>query len=130
LSPHYVVLSMQIPFDYQGKFQGSEWPPSSYIMCVFLSRTRRLEARPFSLKEELGERIDDGVRSVSGHAAYCHVWFLNESGGKMEWVSKHSISLWVVTKHFWNNHEDQTDRPWILQGDNFNQEKTKAHILQ
>jgi hypothetical protein len=72
LSPHYEVLSMQIPFDYQGKFQGSEWLPSSYIMCVFSSRTRRWEARPFSLKEELGERIDDGVQSVSRHAAYWH----------------------------------------------------------
>jgi hypothetical protein len=40
----------------------------------------------------------------------------------MEWVPKHNINLQAVSEHFWNNHEDQTDRPWILQGDNFNQE--------
>jgi hypothetical protein len=51
-----------------------------------------------------------------------HVWFLDESGGKMEWVLKRGIKVRAVVQHFWHNPDDLTGRPWILQDDAFDLE--------
>ncbi|RLN18104.1 hypothetical protein C2845_PM02G02470 [Panicum miliaceum] len=51
-----------------------------------------------------------------------HVWFLDESGGKMEWVLKRGIKVRAVVPHFWHNPDDLTGRPWILQDDAFDLE--------
>ncbi|RLN43130.1 hypothetical protein C2845_PM01G32410 [Panicum miliaceum] len=48
-----------------------------------------------------------------------HIWFLDESGGRMEWMLKRAIYVRAVVEHFWHNHDDLTGRPWILQDDAF-----------
>ncbi|CAN6309822.1 unnamed protein product [Urochloa humidicola] len=63
--------------------------------------------------------------TITNYQYRVHIWFLDESGDKMKWVLKRSISARAVIQHFWNNPHDQTDRPWILQDGGFDQENDK-----
>jgi hypothetical protein len=44
------------------------------------------------------------------------VWFLNESGGKTEWILKHGANLMQIS--YFPKQDHGTDRPWILQYEN------------
>ncbi|TVU45668.1 hypothetical protein EJB05_05161, partial [Eragrostis curvula] len=46
------------------------------------------------------------------------IWFLNESDHKTEWVLKSSINVKALTKHIYQNHDEQTSKHWILQDRN------------
>ena len=60
------------------------------------------------------------VAFVDDHQCFrLHVWFLDESGGKMEWVLKRDISVRDVVDYFWHNPDDRTGGSWILQHDAF-----------
>ncbi|CAN6298250.1 unnamed protein product [Urochloa humidicola] len=52
------------------------------------------------------------------------VWFLDETDGNAEWVFKHSANLWTLKL------PDATDRPWILQDGNYDQESNREQVLE
>jgi hypothetical protein len=52
--PHYYeVLAMQDPFCFRDKLlsEGSEWPPSVYMMGMYSSSTTKWEQRPFARED-------------------------------------------------------------------------------
>ncbi|CAL4935172.1 unnamed protein product [Urochloa decumbens] len=52
------------------------------------------------------------------------VWFLDETGGNMEWVLKHSANLLTLKL------PEHTDRPWISQDGNYNQKSKRPSVLE
>nr|CAB3470139.1 unnamed protein product [Digitaria exilis] len=125
-------------------------------MRVYSSVTGRWEERSFALEEQIEGSIDgvvsvsghaaywhgalralqqrfyykskDGIHFATIIEDQCrlHVWFLDESGGKTTWVHKHGINVQAVIEHFWNNLDDQADRPWILEADDMDQAYNKG----
>ncbi|KAL6637612.1 hypothetical protein ACP70R_025184 [Stipagrostis hirtigluma subsp. patula] len=57
------------------------------------------------------------------------VRFLNEFCGEMEWVLKHDINLQVLVHYCFHSNYNETNRPWILQDDKYDQENTKGRIV-
>ncbi|CAN6292065.1 unnamed protein product [Urochloa humidicola] len=53
------------------------------------------------------------------------VWFLDETGANTEWVFKHSANLRTLKLP-----PEVTNRPWILQDGNYNQESNKEPVLE
>ena len=52
------------------------------------------------------------------------IWFLDESGGKTEWVLKHGANLQALKL------PTDTDRPWFLQDGNYDQGSNREAVLE
>lgn len=52
------------------------------------------------------------------------VWFLDETGGKTEWVLKHGANLQAMKL------PTRADRPWILQDGNYDQGSDREPLLE
>ncbi|KAM0930088.1 hypothetical protein ACQ4PT_001161 [Festuca glaucescens] len=141
VSPHYEVFMIPyIPWMREGEhldpsIEESEWPPATFILNVFSSRTHCWEPRSFHREGDalgtIAEMRAQGAtsneytethlgRSAKGvyfawiYECKLQVLILDESCGKMKWMLKQDHNL-VLPYHKSDQHG-----PWVLKDMNFN----------
>ena len=73
-SPHYEVFKMDsIVPGIKPPMEEVEWPPSPYVLCVFSSRTRQWEVKPFIREGEAAGAITD-MQSTFPWSDYSACW--------------------------------------------------------
>lgn len=77
VSPHYEVLLIDNDLHYTTLDEGSEWPPSPFMIPVYSSRTGAWETKPFVREGDAAGTIAD-VRSAEV-PAHCHAVYRRET---------------------------------------------------
>uniref|UniRef100_K4AI99 F-box domain-containing protein n=1 Tax=Setaria italica TaxID=4555 RepID=K4AI99_SETIT len=136
--PTITIAANLWPFSDLGRSHGVYWNGALYVywsgfsMRITLSNdTYQVLPLPTSIKTSeyyqpcLGKSKNGVHLVVVDDQKQLQVWFLDEFGGKMEWVLKHDAKLQAVKL------PKYTYRPWILQDGNYNdQETTNKELVQ
>ncbi|KAM0829067.1 hypothetical protein ACQ4PT_067115 [Festuca glaucescens] len=73
-SPHYEVLRIHGIVRRNKPPEEVEWPPSSYVLCVFSSRTHQWEVKPFIREGDDEAGAIAGMRSSLPWSCYTACW--------------------------------------------------------